>query len=246
MVSAKFDVILQKKQNREITTHIGLYKKEPIMVMSSGMGVDNIDICINELNILANYDIKSGEPLSKRRHLQIIRIGTCGALDAEIPLGAFVASTKAIGIDGILYYYDIEHVIDKEKTQEFIKKMKWSKKLPHPYVVNASQHLLSKLPTDIATAITVTTPSFYGGQGRQASLPLAFPNINKKLTELDLSGQKIGNYEMETSALYGLCSAMQHEALTICLVVAHRVHKTANFDYHKAMDTMINKALQLF
>lgn len=245
MVSSKFDVVLKKRQNREFHTHIGVYKGEPIMVMSTGMGVDNIDICLNELHVLAHYDVESGAFKDVHRRLKIIRIGTCGAFDVDIPLGAHLASSKAIGIDGILYFYDIEHVIDQAATQEFIQKMEWSKKLPYPYLVSASDYFLRRLGDDFRTTITVTSPSFYGGQGRYVSLSLAFPDINEKLENLTIGGKKVGNYEMETSALYGLCAAMGHDALTVCLVIAHRFFKTANFDYHDQMNELIKKVLTL-
>ena len=243
-VSSKFDSVLKKKQNREFVIHIGTYKGEPVTVMSTGMGVDNIDICINELNVLAHYDAKSGCIRENyHRRLQLIRIGTCGAFDVNIPLGAHLASSKAIGIDGILYFYDTENVIDEAATKEFIQKMQWSKKLPHPYVVSASDYLLSRLDGKFLTTITVTSPSFYGGQGRVVNLPLAFPYINEKLEKLSIAGEKVGNYEMETSALYGLSAAMGHDALTVCLVIAHRFFKTANFNYHNQMDELIIKTL---
>jgi uridine phosphorylase len=243
MVSSKFDAVLKKKQNREFTIHIGTYKGEPLTVMSTGMGVDNVDICINELNVLANYDTKSGLLKDTHRRLKIIRIGTCGAFDRAIPLGAHLASSKAVGIDGILYFYDIESIIEKNLTQEFIQKMGWSEKLPHPYVVSASDYFLRRLGGNFLTTITVTSPSFYGGQGRSVNLPLAFPDINEKLESLTLSGEKVGNYEMETSALYGLCAAMGHNTLTVCLVIAHRFLKTANFDYHDQMNELISKVI---
>ncbi|MCL2511759.1 MAG: nucleoside phosphorylase [Bacteroidales bacterium] len=244
MVSAKFDTVLKKRQNREFTTHIGIYKGAPVTVMSTGMGVDNVDICINELNVLANYDTKSGLPKETHRRLQLIRIGTCGAFDIDIPLGAHLASSKAIGIDGILYFYDIENVIDTAATQEFIQKMEWSEKLPYPYVVAASDYFMRRLGGNFLTTITVTSPSFYGGQGRIVNMPLAFPDINEKLETLVIAGEKVGNYEMETSALYGLSAAMGHDALTVCLVIAHRFHKIANLDYHDQMNELIDKVLK--
>ena len=245
MVSSKFDTILKEKRNREFLVHIGSYKGEAVTVMSTGMGVDNIDICVNELNVLAHYDVESGDFKKTPRRLQLIRIGTCGAFDANIPLGAHLASSKSIGIDGILYFYDIENVIDKTAIQEFIQKMNWSEKLPHPYVVSASDYFLRRLDGNFMTTITVTSPSFYGGQGRSVNLPLAFPDINEKLETLTIAGEKVGNYEMETSALYGLSAAMGHDALTVCLVIAHRLHKTANFDYHDQMNALIDKVLNL-
>ena len=243
MVSSKFDTVSKKKQNREFTIHIGTYKGKPVTVMSTGMGVDNIDICINELNVLAHYT-ERGLLKDAPRRLQLIRIGTCGAFDVNIPLGAHLASSKAIGIDGILYFYDTENVIDDAATQEFIGKMDWSEKLPHPYVVSGSDYFLRCLDKNFLTTITVTSPSFYGGQGRHVNLPLAFPDINEKLESLTIAGEKVGNYEMETSALYGLCAAMGHDALTVCLVIAHRFFKTANFDYHDQMDKMVEKILK--
>jgi uridine phosphorylase len=243
MVSSKFDFIEKKKQNREFTIHIGSYKGKPVTVMSTGMGVDNIDICINELNVLANYDA-NGLLKDTHRRLQLIRIGTCGAFDIQIPLGAHLASSKAIGIDGILYFYDIENVIDKAATQEFIQKMEWSEKLPYPYIVSASDYFMRRLGGNFLTTITVTSPSFYGGQGRVVNMPLAFPDINTKLETLAIAGEKVGNYEMETSALYGLSAAMGHDALTVCLVIAHRFFKTANFDYHDQMNELIDKVLK--
>jgi uridine phosphorylase len=236
---------LKKKQNREFTIHIGTFKGEPITVMSTGIGVDNVDICINELHVLANYDSKSGKLNDVHRRLQLIRIGTCGAFDVDIPLGAHLASSKAIGIDGILYFYALKNVINETATQEFIDKMEWSDKLPHPYVVSASDYFLRRLGKDFLTTITVTSPSFYGGQGRFVNLPLAFPDINEKLEKLTIGGAKVGNYEMETSALYGLSAALGHDALTVCLVIAHRFFKTANFSYHDQMNELIEKVLKV-
>lgn len=246
MVSAKFDQITKKTQNREIVTHIGKMNNVPIMVMSTGMGVDNIDICINELNILANFDLEAGTMSARQKRLQFVRIGTCGALQPNIPLGSHVVSEYAIGLDGILYYYNIGHVFNPVMEREFIRKTGWSKKLPYPYVVKGSTYLMARLDNTFLRTVTLTTPSFYGGQGREVSLPLAHPDLNNKLMDMTISGRKLGNYEMETSALYGLSAAMGHEALTVCLVIANRYSKTANYDYHNEMDEMINKVLAFF
>lgn len=246
MISSKFDTVVKKKSNREITSHIGRYKDIPITVMSTGMGVDNIDIVINELNILANFDLTTKEKKAEHRKLQILRIGTCGAFQPNIPISAHVLSEYAIGIDGMLYYYDVENVMNPVMEREFIRKMGWSKKLPYPYIVKGSDYLLNRFESSFLKTITVTTPSFYGGQGREVSLPLAYPKMNDKLMSITIGGKKLGNFEMETSAMYGLCAAMGHDAITVCLVIANRYSKTSNFSYHDEMDALIDKSLNIF
>ncbi|MDR0365091.1 MAG: nucleoside phosphorylase [Bacteroidales bacterium] len=246
MISSKFDTIIKKTRNREIESHIGRYKGVPITVMSTGMGVDNVDIVLNELNILANVDFKTKELKGRRRKLQFVRIGTCGAFQPNIPVNSHVASEYAIGIDGMLYYYDIAHIMNPVMEREFIRKMRWSKKLPYPYVVKGGEYLLNHLDSSFIKTITVTTPSFYGGQGREVTLPLAYPHLNQKLMSISVGGKKLGNFEMETSALYGLSAAMGHEALTVCLVIANRYSKTSNFSYHTEMKELIDKILNFF
>lgn len=246
MVSSKFDTVIKKTSNREIVTHIGQYKGTPITVMSTGMGVDNMDIVVNELNVLANIDFTIKEMNTHHRKLQLIRIGTCGAFQPNIPINAHVVSEYAVGIDGILYFYDIENVMNSVMEREFIRKTGWSKKLPYPYIVKASDYMLNHFDSSFLKTITITSSSFYGGQGRATTLPLAHPDMVEKFRQITIGGKKLGNLEMETSALYGLSAAMGHEAITVCLVVANRFSKTSNFSYHKEMDELIDKVLNIF
>lgn len=246
MISSKFGEVTKKTSNREIVSHIGRYKGVPITVMSTGMGVDNVDIVMNELNILANIDFTTKEMKARHRKLQIMRIGTCGAFQPNIPINAHIVSEYAVGIDGMLYFYDIENVMNPVMEREFIRKTGWSKKLPYPYIVKGSDYLLNHFESSFLKTITVTSSSFYGGQGRVVTLPLAHPHLMEKFRQITIGGKKLGNLEMETSALYGLSAAMGHDAITVCLVIANRFSKTSNFSYHKEMEELVDKVLNIF
>lgn len=245
MVSAFFDKIDVQVTNREIITHTGTYKGFPISVLSTGMGTDNIDIVLNELDALANIDLKKREQKGTHRKLQLIRLGTSGALQKDIAVGdSFIAGSYALGIDGLLYFYQgSEQHIAHDATNAFIAHMQWSKKLPCPYMVKGSDELLKKLAFDYQQGITATAPGFYAPQGRALRLKMAYPEMNKRIETFRYNEHKITNFEMESSALYGLSSMLGHEALTISVIIANRVSEEFVSDYRPYMEKLILQTL---
>lgn len=245
MVSKYFDTIEYKRQNRELVTHTGTYKGKRITALSTGMGVDNIDIVINELDALANIDFKTRTPKTEHRTLNMVRIGTCGALQPEIGVeNSFVASRYAIGLDGIAYFYkDINKVIDKDMTDAFIREMKYPSDLPKPYIVECSKELFDRLAEGYHQGITATSPGFYGPQGRALRLELAHPQINPEIEKFEYNGWKVCNFEMESSALFSLGKMLGHNCTTICTVIANRVTEKFTADYHPYVENLIINTL---
>jgi len=245
MVSKHFDTIEYKRQNRELVTHTGTYKGKRITALSTGMGVDNIDIVINELDALANIDFKTRTPKTEHRTLNMVRIGTCGALQPEIGVeNSFVASRYAIGLDGIAYFYkDINKVIDKDMTDAFIREMKYPSNLPKPYIVECSKELFDRLAEGYHQGITATSPGFYGPQGRALRLELAHPQINPEIEKFEHNGWKVCNFEMESSALFSLGKMLGHNCTTICTVIANRVTEKFAADYHPYVENLIINTL---
>lgn len=243
-VSKFFDEVIYKESNREIITHTGLKNGVEITVMSTGMGTDNIDIVVTELDACVNIDLNTREIKQKKRNLNIIRIGTSGSLQEDIPCGGYVASKYAIGLDGIMYFYKNNlGVIDNELTGKFVEDMNWSGNLPMPYGVECSQELLEKIGFDMIQGITATSPGFYGPQGRSIRLPLAFEDINDNLSKFQYNNLRIANYEMESSALYALGKNLGHNVLTICLIIANRKKGEFLEDYHNNMNELIEKVV---
>ncbi|PKP50324.1 MAG: phosphorylase [Bacteroidetes bacterium HGW-Bacteroidetes-1] len=244
-VSSFFDHIEHEVSNREIVTHTGTYKGMRLTVLSTGMGTDNIDIVINELDALVNVDLKTREIKEQHKSLNLIRLGTSGALQPEIAVGeSFVAAGHALGLDGLLHFYaESSQCIEQEITDAFIKHMHWNSKLPSPYVVQCSQKLLKKLATDYIVGLTATSPGFYAPQGRVLRLGLLDPDMNSKIESFAFEGKKITNFEMESSALYGLSRLLGHEALTICVIIANRVTEQFGGNYQPHMETLIKNTL---
>ena len=244
-ISALFDVIEHQVSNRELVTHTGIYKGKRITALSTGMGTDNIGIVLNELDALVNIDLKQRTIKEKHTRLKLIRLGTSGALQPDIPVGnSFLASKYALGLDGLLHFYadSVQH-IHHEMTDAFVEHMKWSPLLPSPYVVGCSESLMEQLAFDFRKGITATSPGFYGPQGRVLRLPLSDEGMNKKIESFSFEGQNITNFEMESSALYGLSMLLGHDALTICLVIANRVTEKFSSDYHPFMERLIKNTL---
>ena len=243
-VSSFFDKKIYETSNREIYSCTGVYKGKNITVLSTGMGVDNIDIVVTELDACVNIDLTTRKELENKRKLNIVRIGTCGCFNKEIGVGQYIASQYVIGIDGIMYFYkNKENVLIKELSDSFVEFMDWLPELPRPYGVQCSDTLLEKLAFDMHKAITITAPGFYGPQGRQIRIELADENINSKIGGFSFNGVKAANYEMETSSLYALAKNLGHNVLTICNVIANR--ETGEFaeDYHPAMNNLIKLVL---
>jgi uridine phosphorylase len=244
-ISKLFDSIEVRVSNREINTHTGTYRGKRITVLSTGMGTDNIDIVINELDALANINLKTREIKPEHRSLNFIRLGTSGAMQPDIAVGdSYVVAEYALGLDGLLHFYEKSaEVIEKEMTEAFVKHMNWSPLLPGPYVVKASEKLLEKLGEGFQYGITATSPGFYGPQGRVLCLGLSDCKMNKNMESFSFEGQRICNFEMESSALYGLSRMLGHQALTICAIIANRVTEKFSSDYKPFMDKLIQTTL---
>lgn len=241
LISKHFDSVEVKKNNREFFSYTGTYKGKRITTISTGIGTDNIDIVLNELDALVNIDFNTKIPKENPKSLTLIRIGTSGSLQPDIPVGSFVASTKAIGFDGLINFYDNRNKIcDIELENQFKEYVGWSNLLPSPYVVNASDLLLKKISNEFIKGITISAPGFYGPQGRILRLPIWDPSINSKIQHFRYNNEKIINYEMESSAIYGLAKLMGHNALSLCIILANRVEGKFLSNYQK----MINKLIE--
>jgi uridine phosphorylase len=244
-ISKHFDHVDFTVQNRELFTHTGSIGGKRLTVMSTGMGTDNLDIVINELDAVVNIDLEKREPKKEHTSLNIIRLGTAGALQADIAPGDFVVSSYGMGLDGLLYFYkDGKTVMDAELAAAYVKHTAWDANLPGVYAVKASDRLKSIMGKGLTEGITLTASGFYGPQGRELRLPLAFPELNRLIETFHYQGQRISNFEMETSALYGLGKMLGHETLTICTIVANRVARTYAKDYHSDLERLIKLVLE--
>jgi uridine phosphorylase len=243
-ISSRFSKIDFKTEHREFVTHTGWYEGKRITVLSTGIGTDNIDIVLNELDAAVNIDPKTRTLNSKMRSLNIFRLGTSGSLQADVPVNGLVVSTHGLGFDGLLNYYaNFTSINEDAISKAFMKHSGWTPNLPFPYCVKASDKLLSKFNEGFYKGITATAPGFYGPQGRQLRLKAAMPNLNELLTDFNFDNKKITNFEMETSALYGLGKLLDHECLTICVIIANRVKKEFTNDYKKSVDVLIENCL---
>jgi len=244
-VSAFFDTVDFKIQNREFVTHCGTFNGKRIMVISSGIGTDNIDILINELDATVNIDLKTRTIKKEHTSLNIVRIGTSGALQQDIPVDNFVVSTHGLGFDGLLnYYLDLPKVNDNEISEAFIKQTNWDKNLPYPYAVKGSEKLINQIGFDLIKGITATAPGFYGPQGRKLRLTPWVADFNQQLTDFKHKENRITNFEMETSALYGLGALLGHQTCTVCAIIANRVAKQYSTNYHVAIEKLIRLVLE--
>lgn len=232
-------------QNREFVSTTGNYNNQRITIVSTGIGTDNIDIVVNELDALVNINLSTREINPVHRKLNLVRIGTSGGLQDFLGVNSFVISQKAIGFDGLLNFYANRNAVSDLPFEEAFKKHTgWAKQLTSPYVVNCSEDLLSKIHQDkTILGVTISAPGFYGPQGRVLRLPLADAELNEKIESFAFEGHKITNFEMECSAIYGLSKLLGHEAITICLIIANRVKKEANSNYHQSMENLIKIVL---
>lgn len=250
LISEYFDSIEFKGENREIVTRTGTLKNKRLTVMSTGMGTDNIDIVLNELDALVNVDLEKKTIKPDHTSLNIIRLGTSGGLQPDLPLNSFVLSEYGLGLDGLLSYYkNSEQVIEKELTNAFITHAKLPSDMPQPYLVKSSGNLSDLFGDGFVRGITATAPGFYGPQGRQVRLDVAVPDLIDRLQGFEFNGKKIQNLEMETSALFGLSKLLGHQALTICVAIANRNHHGFNPDYKtpikKLVELVLEKIVQL-
>ncbi len=240
-----FDTIELEKQNREIITVTGTYKGKRMSVMSTGMGTDNIEIVVNELDALFNVDLKTRYFKEEKTSLNLIRIGTSGALQSDIPvIESFVVSEYGIGLDGLAYFYDKgEEIIDNVLTDNFIKELNWDNNLPKPYGIKGSDYLLEKVGYGWRKGITLTAPGFYAPQGRELRLKVKDNTIIDRARHFKYDGQDVTNFEMETSSLYVLSAMLGHNALTVCDIIANRINDEFNPNYKESMLTLIGDVI---
>ena len=234
-------------QSREFHTVTGTYKEKRITVLSTGIGCDNIDIVMNELDALANIDFNTRSENDTHRCLQIVRIGTCGGLQPYTPEGTFICSETSIGFDGLLNFYAGRNdVCDLELERALISHLGWigNQCQPHPYVIDADREMVDRIAKDdMVRGITIACGGFFGPQGRELRIPLADPRQNQKIESFEYQGRRITNFEMESSALAGLAKLMGHKAVTTCMVIANRRAGKANTGYKNQIDDLINIVL---
>lgn len=243
-ISQKFDTIEIKQSNREIITHTGTLRGNRITVLSTGMGTDNIDIVVNELDALANIDFDTMDVKKDHRALTLIRIGTCGILQPDIPVNSFIASQFGFGFDGLLQFYKHDSSSYDELVNQFILQTGWGEKLPHPYCFPADHELFQKIAFDMVSGITASAPGFYGPQGRVVRGAVSFPELNQKIEKFQHHGMRLTNLEMECSAVYGLGNLLGHKPLTVCVGIANRVTKEFSAHYHPYMDKLVDTVLE--
>lgn len=245
-VAAHFDTIECEVQSREFHTITGTYKGKRITCQSHGIGCDNIDIVMNELDTLANIDYETRTEKPEHRTLTCVRIGTCGGLQPFTPTGSFVASVKSIGFDGLLNFYaDRNDVCDLEMEEAFKEHMQWNPIKGAPYVSIADADLIEQIAQDdMVRGYTISCGGFYGPQGRVLRANIADPDQNKKVESFEYNNLKICNFEMESSALAGLASLLGHRAMTCCMVIANRYAQEMNTEYKNSIDALIEKVLE--
>ena len=244
-VANYFDERECEVSNREFRAITGTYKGKRITVQSTGIGCDNIDIVINELDTLANIDYTTRTERDEHRSLTIVRIGTCGGLQPFTPTGCFIASVKSIGFDGLLNYYAGRNAVcDIPMEKAFCEHMKWDPIKGAPYVAIADEELIDQIAQDdMVRGYTIACGGFYGPQGRQLRADIADPQQNEKVEAFEYEGMKICNFEMESSALAGMASLLGHRAMTCCMVIANRYTTEMNTEYKNSIETLIQKVL---
>lgn len=246
-VAKYFDKIECEVSNREFRTITGTYQGKRISVQSTGIGCDNIDIVVNELDALANIDFSTREEKDEHRQLSIVRIGTCGGLQTFTPVGTFICSEISIGFDGLLNFYNgRDEVCDLPMEEAFKKHMNWNQRIGAPYFIHNDEELLDRIfhpEKGMVKGVTIACGGFYGPQGRELRIPLADPLQNEKIEEFEYQGKKITNFEMESSAVAGLSKLLGHKALTVCMVIANRKIKEANTGYKTQIEDLIKIVL---
>lgn len=242
-ISKYFNSIEYKVQHREFVTHTGTYKGKKLSVISSGIGCDNIDIVINELDALVNIDFDTKIINSKKKKLNLFRLGTSGSLQEDILVDTYLVSEYAIGFDGLAHFYRGTEHLEQQITEAFIKHSQWPKKLAKPYIVKASEALLHKFE-GFKTGITATASGFYAPQGRELRIKSSLPNMHEKLNTFRFNRHKICNFEMESSALYYLGQSLGHNTLTICAIIGNRIQQNQSKNYKETVEKLILEALE--
>lgn len=246
-ISKYFSKIEHTSEHREFVAHTGYFNNKRITVLSTGIGTDNIDIVLTELDAAVNIDPLTRKVKEKKRILNIIRLGTSGALQENIHVNDIVVSTHGLGLDGLLNFYKTDDSIyEHDISRTFIQHTNWLKTLPYPYCVKGSEKLINKFKgiENVHFGITATAPGFYGPQGRQLRLDAALPQLNERLTSFRYNDLKITNFEMETSALYGLGKALGHQCVTACVIIANRIIRQFTKNYDKSVEKLIVTSLE--
>ena len=246
LVASHFENIENEVESREFHTITGTYQGKRITVQSTGIGCDNIDIVMNELDALANIDFATRTERDTHRALTLVRVGTCGGLQPNTPVGTFVASVKSIGFDGLLNFYaGRDEATDTDFEKEFKRQVEWNDAIGNPYVANNAPQLVERIAgTDMVRGVTIACGGFFGPQGRRLRLPLADPELNHKIEQFEYKGLRVTNFEMESSALAGLSTLMGHHAMTCCMVIANRLAGEANAGYKNTIDGLIKTVLE--
>ena len=246
LIASFFDTKTFEVSSREFHTIGGTYNGKPIMALSHGIGPDNIDIVINELDALANIDFKTRQVKNSHRTLTMVRIGTSGAMQAELKLGTPVIAEKSIGFDGVLNYYaGRNEVSDIDFEQAFCNAVDWNPLWAKPYVVDADAELVAQIGgDDMVKGNTISAVGFYGPQGRELRLPLAHPELNKLIEKFRFNGRKITNYEMESAPLQGFAKMLGHKAMTVCSIIANRMNHDATPNYKTAISDLIATVIE--
>ena len=246
LVASHFENIENEVESREFHTITGTYQGKRITVQSTGIGCDNIDIVMNELDALANIDFATRTERDTHRALTLVRVGTCGGLQPNTPVGTFVASVKSIGFDGLLNFYaGRDEATDTDFEKEFKRQVEWNDAIGNPYVANNDPQLVERIAgTDMVRGVTIACGGFFGPQGRRLRLPLADPELNHKIERFEYKGLRVTNFEMESSALAGLSTLMGHHAMTCCMVIANRLAGEANAGYKNTIDGLIKTVLK--
>ena len=239
-ISQHFDRIEHQISNREFVTHTGTFQGKRITALSTGIGTDNVDIVINELDALFNIDFESRTLKSDHHALNLVRLGTSGALQEDIPVDSFVLSTHGLGFDGVMNFYAGEYSAEEQAlASTFAEHCGWRSDMNPPYVVEGSSALASRIGEGMRHGVTATANGFYGPQGRILRLPTKLPDLNEKLTSFKHDDHRITNFEMETSALFGLSAMLGHEASTVCAIIANRLRREYSKDYKETVDKLI-------
>ncbi|MGD0755736.1 MAG: nucleoside phosphorylase [Bacteroidales bacterium] len=248
MLSSLMEDIRVRKENREFHTVTGSFENSEITVISSGIGTDNIDILVNELDAIVNIDLNTGIIKEDPVSLTFIRLGTSGGLRMDIPAGSCVLTETAVGFDGLLHFYEgYDWILDTGLSDSLVEYLEWPDTLSYPYAVNANKELIDLFQNeDFRKGITISAPGFYAPQGRRLRLETFDNEINNKLAEFSYRGRTISNYEMESSAIYGLSALLGHKALTICLVIGNRVTGEFIQDYKPLMSDLALKVFKHF
>lgn len=244
-VASRFDRIEHRAANREFVTATGYYAGKRMTVLSTGIGTDNIDIVVNELDALVNIDLRTRTEKEEKTRLTLVRLGTCGAIRPELRLGDRILSRISVGLDGLLNFYEgSEAVCDREMERAFVEHTGWNSRLATPYFVRCSDYLAELFAPDTVEGMTASAPGFYAPQGRYLRLAPADRRLNEKIESFEYGGHRFTNFEMEGSALAGLSRLMGHDAVTICTVIAQRVALESDTDYRPFVDKMIATCLE--